>query len=156
MTNDTTNAEFNSGFNTTLDRVTCVHTDSASTLDEALNAAEYDIVTLRGESIGDTASLFGQIGRDLPGDTDPPTHNWDALADWIWQFMAARGSNRIALVWRDAHVLLNSSLPALFKTVQIVSDVSREAEAGEGGFPFPVRIVLCLVGDGDGFPPFTG
>ncbi len=130
-------------------RITCAATSSGSALIEALEAGRYTVLRLDGSGVRDKASFLRQLELDLPGPDDISTGNWDAAADWLWQLFSKVDDDQIAIVWSDAHVLLESSLETLLTGVTMITEVAAMK------FSRPKHIIVCLVGDGETFPELS-
>jgi hypothetical protein len=137
------------------DPITIASSSTAYALRAALDGAGYTVLTIDGSGIHDKATFVGRVPAGIPGPDDPPTSNWDAVADWLWQAMSARDDARVAIVWNDAQVLLNASLATFLQAVAMFTDLAASAEDGDDGFSHPMQIVLALVGSGVMFPDFT-
>ncbi len=129
--------------------VNCIESAYSQSLFSLLAHQHYHILHLDGSKVVDKASLLLQTKNDLPPVDDLNPHNWDALADYLWNGLYDLKSNAVALVWTDAHRLAGSDLQDFLNAVRIFSDVSRQVARGEGGFPRPMTLLLFLVGDGN-------
>ena len=133
-----------------IERFNCVGSNSLDQLMSALQRSGHTVISLDGAAVTDRASFFEQVAAAVQGSEDAPTKSWDALADWFWQVFSARSDEQVAIVWTDAHVVLEASFATLLTAVHAISDLNH-AELGH-----QVRFVVCLVGDGLMFPPIDG
>ncbi len=67
--------------------------------------------------------------------------------------VAETDADAFAIVWSDAHRMLGSGLGDLMLAVEAITDLARQVDGSESGFPRPVTLRLVLVGDGPDFPP---
>lgn len=126
-------------------RITCTATSAGGALIEALEASRYTVLRLDGSQVHSKESLLRQLADDFPGPDDISTGNWDAAADWLWQLFSKIDDDQIAIVWSDAHVLLEASLETLLTGVTMITEVAAMQ------FSRPKHIIVCLVGDGEMF-----
>jgi hypothetical protein len=135
--------------------VNCVAADDAADLAIVLEQDGYHILYLNGLAVVDKPSLLAQAKLDLPAVPDLEPHNWDALSDYLWNGLFDLPHDRIALVWKDAHVLAHSDLQTLLEAVRVITDLARQVVQAAGGFPHSLTLLLFLVGYGPEYRPLS-
>lgn len=129
--------------------VTCV---AAASADELLAELEgVRTLHLDGADVVDKSTFLAGVERDLPMPADLRPGNWDALADVLWGSFARSDESEVAIVWDDAHVLLDASLSVFLQALAILVGFARTAATTETGFPREMVVRLFLVGAGDNF-----
>lgn len=122
-----------------------VASTSLQELNDLLGAAQCGVVNLHGEMVRDKASLLAATSRQLFDGLD--SHNWSALEDLLRNTVWKLDKKFVALVWTDAHQMLNGGLSDLITAVDIFTGLSRNLYKQDRVF------VTFLVGDGPNFPP---
>lgn len=139
----------------TFSLVTAVATVDGPNLAELLAERDVHVLALDGGDATDKASALAMAQRDLPDVPDLMVHNWDALADYLWNVLYDVPTDEVALVLGDAHVLAAHDLQTLLEFVGVVRDVARSVSDGSGGFPRHTTLRLFLVGDGPAYRPLA-
>lgn len=129
----------------------CLSTTDEPAVRALLAERGFATLELRGEMVRDKAELLDQFAAGLPGVGDLRPHNWDALADVLWNVLYDLDEERVALVWTGAQTLVESDLQDLLDAVRVVSDVARSVGSASGGFPRQTTFVLVMLGDGPQF-----
>jgi Barstar (barnase inhibitor) len=111
----------------------------------ALADEGYVAIVLDGSNITDKASLLAQADIDLPRPDDLHPHNWDALADTLWNGLVDAAADQLAIVWTGAHHLARSDLQDFLTAVDILARTARDV---------PKAVLIFLVGDGPEFRRF--
>ena len=131
--------------------VNCIATQDLERLTGLLERQDFLVIRLDGTNVTDKASFLKQAEADLPRPTDLFPHNWDALADTLWNGLFDLKANQVALVWTQAQRLAHGDLQDFLDAIRILSDVARQVMDGANSFPRPLTMLLFLVGDGSEF-----
>lgn len=129
--------------------VTCVPTSARPQLLGELEGVR--TLHLDGGGVVDKPGFLARVERDLPMPGGLRPGNWDALADVLWGSFGAMPETEVALVWDDAHVLLEASLSTFLQALAILVSVAGSVATTETGFPHEMAVRLFLVGDGSNF-----
>ena len=118
-----------------------------------LRNRDYRIFDLDGGEIHDKNSFFLQAAKDLPQPHGLiAENNWDALSDNLWWSLSEITETQVAIVWSNAHRMLNGGLPDLLVAVSCFEQLAKSVATTEHGFSHPVTLHIFLVGEGDNFP----
>ena len=55
----------------------------------------------------------------------------------------------VAILWHDAHKILNGNVPDLLTAVGTLADVSLQVATTLHGFPHPMALHIFLIGEGN-------
>ncbi|CAN5611490.1 hypothetical protein BH23ACT3_BH23ACT3_12000 [soil metagenome] len=122
--------------------VNAIAVDHLDALLAELDRQEFQVVRLDGRGATDKDTFLARADTDLPRPDDLHPHNWDALADTLWNGLidlAAAGHHQIAVVWTAANELARSDLQDFVTAVDVLVQVARDVEPS---------VIVCLVGDG--------
>lgn len=139
----------------TFSLVNCIASQDGDALMALLAEEGYHVIPLHGESVVDRASLFAQAKQDFPSVEGLSPHNWDALADYLWNGLYDLNTDTVALVWTDAHQIVDRDLQDFLTAVITLTHLSRELAASAGGFNRSLTLLLFFVGDGVSFRPLS-
>ena len=123
-----------------------VATDDLEELLRALSADDITPIRFDGSGVTDKDSFLARADTDLPRPEDLHPHNWDALADTLWNGLATAEGTMLAIVWTDAHEMAHGDLQDFLVAVDVLITAARSAS---------VPVLLFLVGDGPGFRPLV-
>ncbi len=120
----------------------------AAELRAALLGLGFDIVSLRGDRIGDDRSFFAEASRAFGF----PPHfgeNWDALEDSLGE-LGGRQTRRLAVVWANADQSLAKDAQTFLLAIRALTDAAQdlECEPGEGT---PLQMEIFLLGEAPAF-----
>jgi hypothetical protein len=139
--------------------VIAVHAGSMGALEQALRNREADVLRLDGTTIVDKESLLAGVAADLAPAADAEDmrpRGWDGLNDLLWQVLAARPTDRVALIWTHADVLMERSLNDFLSGLNVFGDVSRAVRSTGNGFPRVMQFQVFVLGDAPSFPQLRG
>jgi hypothetical protein len=119
-----------------------VATDDLDDLLGALAADDITPIRFDGSGVTDKDSFLARADIDLPRPEDLHPHNWDALADTLWNGLAATEGAMLAIVWTDADRMAHGDLQDFLVAVDLLVTAARSAS---------VPVLLFLVGSGAGF-----
>lgn len=130
-----------------------------------LNQAEFEKLTsllaantittwiLDGEKIIDELSLYEQAKESFPWPVGRSRINgWDSFSDFLWGIMVQQQGNHLAVILKDAHLMLNGGLETLFTTTEILLSLSRRLNRSDNEGISRKRLSIFLVGEGSNFP----
>lgn len=132
----------------------CVQQSDLAALETALDAWGFERYRLDGSEVTDQPSFMAQAAVSLPLPEGATLRGWDGFADHLWGGLYDVEAERVAILWTDAHVLLQHDLQSFLVAVESLAGVARQVASTAGGFSHPMRLHLFLVGEGPGFPPF--
>ena len=134
--------------------VIAVHAGSQGALEQALRNRGADVLRLDGSTIVDKESLLAGVAADLApaAAEDLRPRGWDGLNDLLWQALAARPTDRVALIWRHADVLMERSLNDFLMGLNVFGDVARAVRSTGNGFPRVMQFQVFVLGDAPNFP----
>lgn len=120
----------------------CNRSDS-ETLSDALRRAGFVIRNVDTSEVDSGAALRARFGENLGFSAG----GWDSFADEMWNklFSDDDEEDKIALVWDNADHVAERALGALLQTVDILTDVGRQAYADQ------IQVITFLMGDGPSF-----
>ena len=110
-----------------------------------LRESGFEVLRIDGSEVRDQTTLLAAARRDVPGVEAFKPHNWssfaDAMGDDVFDF-----EERVALLWTDAHRMLEGGLADLLVATDLLAGLARYAYSQE------VTFVTFMVGDGPNFP----
>jgi hypothetical protein len=132
----------------------CFSNRTLSVLQSALLQNGFKVYTLAGASIHDKRSLFEAFRRDVPADPPEPSLNlvWDAFTDKLGGGLAAQPDERVAILWLDAHKMLEGNMQLLVEAVECLSGEAENLVRPD----HPIVLRVYLIGKGDNFPNCPG
>ena len=77
---------------------------------------------------------------------------WDGLSDVIWQALQGRPEQRVALIWRDADVIMATQLQLFLDALELLHHVADTVREATRGNVHPVVLRIVLLGTGLNFP----
>lgn len=125
--------------------VNFVRLDARERLVARLEASGFAVFVLDGASVRDEASLTAALGAQVLGRPDLAPH-WDRLASLLSDHLWSQDDARLALVWTEAHRMLDGGLADLVQMTDILTGLSRELYA-------ETTFVSFLLGEGPNFAP---
>lgn len=135
--------------------INCVQSADEARLRVLLQSENVRIFVLQGAHVHDAASFLRQVGLDLPREPDLEPGNWDGFVDCLWGGLAELDSSHVAILWTDAHRMLEGGLPDLLTAISCFEQVARSLYAPESNLPSPMTLQVFLLGDGTNFPPLA-
>ncbi len=111
---------------------------------ERLRSWGADVVHVDGAEAVDKQTVLEAFGGS--GMLSRPPRNWESLADILAGAVQSMSSQAVAVVWTDAHRMLEGGLSDLITAADILTEISREmTKAGR-------IFVTYLEGTGANFP----
>lgn len=133
--------------------VNLVGTEALPDLDASLREWGWTAWRLDGSRVVDAQSLWARSGIDLP---DPfpvrPLVGFDAYADALRAAAATSPADDVALVWTQAHQMLEGGLGDLLTAVSVLRRASQQLAALDPAAGGPTALYTFLVGEGPNFP----
>ena len=134
-------------------RINCVNTSELPRLRAELERDGSVVFELRGDAITDKASFLRQAAIDLPHPSGLIPHNWDAFVDCLWGGIEETNALLVAVLWTEAHRMLQGGLHDLLTAVSCFEQVAHSLFSAERESIHPIQLVVFLIGDGENFPP---
>lgn len=135
-------------------RVACVASTSADVLRTDLETAGFACYVLDSSSIIDKESFLGRLshGFELSDDSSYRLTSWDATADLLWQKLMEQPKYKVAIMWRDAHLMLDGRLQLLLDCLEFLLGVAETVERQDVTADcHPVFLRVVLIGEGPNF-----
>ncbi|HEY4334008.1 MAG TPA: hypothetical protein VGM78_15610 [Ilumatobacteraceae bacterium] len=133
--------------------LTLLADDDLGPVQDALDAASFQVFTLDGASVGDEASFFAAALAGLPVPAGAQADGFDALRDHIRVGLAEIEATDVAFVWRHADAMLAGGLATLIDAVECFVSLSRQVNSPAAtNFPRRIRLLTFLTGTGPNFP----
>lgn len=133
--------------------INCINRIGAGTVRYELRQHGYLIIDLDGKHVRDKKSFFVQAAKDLPQPADLiAVDNWDALSDSMWWALSELDATRVAILWNDAHLMLDGGFPDLLMAISCFEDLAKSVATTESGFPRALSLHIFLIGEGSNFP----
>ncbi len=129
-----------------LQLINFVSTPTAPPLLGALAAADYQVINLDGGTITDKSSLMTQAALDMPGFDVSRPQGWSGFEDAITTMLFALEARSVALVWHQAHRMLEGGLTDLITAIDIFTVQGRRIRGQRISFS------AIFVGNGPNFP----
>ena len=128
-------------------RVACISSVSMDILRADLSAAGFDCYFLDSNHIRNKESFLGELAKACSLNHDPTVAltSWDAASDILWQRLMEQPKGKVAVIWRDAHLLLDGRLQLLLDSLELllgVADIVERQEATLECHPVLLRVVL--------------
>lgn len=136
-------------------RVRCLDANSESLLHADLHAAGYTCYFLEASAMRDKTSFLAELchGCHLAHKPGHPLTSWDVAADLLWQQLMEQPRSKAAIVWWDAHLLLEHRLSLLLDGLEFLQGVAESAERQRPSADcHPVLLRIVLLGEGPNFP----
>jgi len=109
-----------------------------------LKESEYSLLTLNGALVRDTASFLTAASTDLLQGIPAP--NWSSFEDSFRDLIWTLDDRFVALVWTDAHRMLQGGLGDLVTALTLFTRVSELLKGNH------TVLAVFLFGDGPNFP----
>ncbi|MCA8984768.1 MAG: hypothetical protein KDA76_13470 [Planctomycetaceae bacterium] len=138
-------------------RVACLKARSEDVLHAELHEAGFTCYFLESHAITDSDSFLEELchGCHLSHPPGVKLTSWDAAADLLWQRIMEQPQSRVAIVWWDAHLLLDGRLQLLLDCLEFLQGVGEVTEhQAESLDCHPVLLRVVLLGEGPNFHPW--
>jgi len=135
--------------------VTCLHISALQTVRDLFDDLNCTVFELQGNLVCDKVSFLRQANGDLPCPEGLEPYSWDAFMDCLWWGLADIDTSQVAILWTDAHIMLEGGLPDLLSAVSCFEQIARSVATIEQGFPRPLILHIFLLGEGINFPYFN-
>jgi RNAse (barnase) inhibitor barstar len=135
-------------------RVVCLASTSGDILRADLDTAGFACYFLDSSSIIDKESFFEQLshGCELSIDSSKRLTSWDAASDLLWQKLMEQSKDKVAIIWRDAHLMLDGRLQLLLDCLEFLLGVAEMVERQEvTPDSHPVFLRVILIGEGTNY-----
>lgn len=135
-------------------RVSCIASRYEETLRTDLERAGFACYWLDSHCITDKESFLKELSRGCGLSVDPAIKltSWDATADLLWQGLMEQPKNKVAIIWRNANVMLDGKLQLLLDCLEFLQGVAETVEKQEVTVDcHPVLVRVVLMGDGPNF-----
>jgi hypothetical protein len=131
--------------------ISCVSACDLEALKNILDRSGYAVFELHGSQIRDETGFLRQVNIDLPQPEGLSSHNWSAFSDCLWDWLTSTELSRIAILWTDAHCMLEGGLSDLLLAVSCFEQAMKAAVSTRG-FARGATFYLFLLGNGVNFP----
>lgn len=122
-----------------------VASDDLDKLISFLGSHKHWVYKLDGKEISEKQSLLVQLSAALFG--HQVVANWSSFEDLLYTWVNETSYPHLAIVWTDAHRMLEGGLGDLVTALDIMTRVARHYYEQE------IDLVIFLIGDGPNFAP---
>jgi hypothetical protein len=107
--------------------ITCCKQSDYRVVEAMLRADGYQTIAFHGSAVRDRASLFSQAAIDLPQpETQIARSSFDELSSNIRDCLLENGSTKVAILWSNAHVLLDANIQTFMDASVLFATLQRD------------------------------
>jgi hypothetical protein len=131
----------------------CASAEDHDSIKGVLIASGFATFDLAGDRISDLETFFRTVISVVPN--DPPLSgrpHLDALLDSVWEGFRVLGSEKVAILWKDADKILDRGLQDLIIISDLFQEIGRTLRGTEKGKLPRFLLFLVLFGNGPNFP----
>lgn len=138
--------------------VVCISSLSVHNAELSLRSRNFALYTLESEGIVDKHSLLKGIARSLriPIAQNSSLTSWDAASDLAWQALMERTESRVAILWREAHNVIDCNLQIFLDAIQFFCELAEAVERQvESEDTHPILFRVVAFGSDHRFSPWV-